>query len=129
MVGAHSDDNKGSAYVYLLVPDDQPPVVTNVTAALNPAPLNTAITVSANVDDSSTGNSNIADVEYSLNGGDWTAMTPSDGSFDSPSEDVEATLSGFSARADSGVAVTSRIPNSIRPSGCWKWRVVGGSST
>jgi CSLREA domain-containing protein len=79
-----------------LVLDATPPVVTNVLADPNPAPVNTAITVRANVDDSSTGNSNIADAEYSLNGGAWTDMAPSDSSFDSPTEDVEATLSGFS---------------------------------
>jgi hypothetical protein len=71
------------------------PVVTNVLADPNPAPVDTAIAVSANVDDTGTGNSNITDAEYSLNG-TWAGMAPLDGSFNSPSEDVWATLSGFS---------------------------------
>jgi hypothetical protein len=48
--------------------------------------------VTANVDDTDTGGSDIASAEYSLDGGAWVAMNAHDGGFDAVSEDVEATL-------------------------------------
>jgi hypothetical protein len=99
LIGVYGDDDKGmnsgSAYVFGFL-DVQPPEVTNVLANPISAPANTTITVSANVDDSSAGNSVITSAEYRLDGGDWIAMTASDGAFDSPIEDVEATTSSFS---------------------------------
>jgi hypothetical protein len=99
LIGVYGDDDKGmnsgSAYVFGFL-DVQPPEVTNVLANPISAPANTTITVSANIDDSSAGNSVITSAEYSLDGGDWIAMTASDGGFDSPIEDVEATTSSFS---------------------------------
>jgi len=52
----------------------------------NPAAVDTAIAVSANVDDTSTGNSNIADAEYSLNGGE--TYQPMD-AITAPARDVD----------------------------------------
>ncbi len=48
--------------------------------------------MTATVDDSGHGNNLISGAEYSLNGGPWTAMAAQDGTFDSISEDVEATF-------------------------------------
>jgi hypothetical protein len=63
----------------------------------NPVPVDppTAIHLTANVDDSTTGGSNIDSAEYNINGGAWQDMTASDGDFDEVSEDVEATIDTF----------------------------------
>lgn len=102
VIGAANDgDNgtaSGSAYVYSVISDDdEAPVATNVLSYLNPAPINTPITLIASVDDSTTGDSEIVSVFYSVDGGTANAMTASDGIFDSSIEQVEATLSGFSS--------------------------------
>jgi hypothetical protein len=49
-------------------------------------------TLTANVDDTTTGGSLIDSAEYSLNGGAWTNMNASDSSFDEIEEDVTAAL-------------------------------------
>jgi len=73
--------------------DNQGPITTNVLATPNPAPINTTITLTANIDDTTTGGSNIALAEYSLDGGvTWTAMAASDGTFDEVIEDVTVTF-------------------------------------
>lgn len=81
------------AYEVEVVRDNQPPVVSNVTANPNPVLANANTTLSATVDDSTTGNSNIASAEYNVDGGTiWTAMSATDGAFNSPTEQVSATL-------------------------------------
>lgn len=75
---------------YVVPPDNEGPVTSNVEVSPSPACLNGATTVTATVDDTTTGGSNIAYGEYSLNGGDWTAMAASDGAFDGVTEDVTA---------------------------------------
>jgi hypothetical protein len=69
-----------------------PPIVSNVLANPNPAAVNATTTLTADVSDVTTGGSNIASAQYSLNGGTWTAMTASDGAFDEPSESVTAAV-------------------------------------
>jgi hypothetical protein len=77
------------------------PVITDVLASLNPAAVNSSVTVTANVDDTTTGGSNIASAEYSLdNGTTWSPVAASDAVFDSVSEDVTA---NFMASATPGV--------------------------
>ena len=66
------------------------PITSNVV--VNPTPLNTAGTLTANVSDVTTGGSNIASAQYSIDGGSWLPMTAQDGAFDSPTENVRATL-------------------------------------
>ncbi len=46
--------------------DNEAPIVSGVFADPNPAPVNTDITLTATVDDTTTGNSNIAAAEYSI---------------------------------------------------------------
>ena len=53
---------------------------------------NTPVNLTATVDDTTTGGSNIASAEYNLDGGAWTAMAATDGAFDTSFEQVEATL-------------------------------------
>lgn len=64
------------------------PVTSAVTVAPNPAAVNTTVTVTANVDDTTTGGSNIQSAEFNVNGGTWTMTSASDGTFDSVMEDV-----------------------------------------
>lgn len=78
---------------YLLPPDNQAPVVTNILAAPNYVEVGNDITLTATVDDSQTGNSNISSAEYSFDGSTWYPMT---GSFTSSTVDVTATLSNLS---------------------------------
>jgi len=68
------------------------PLTTAVTVVPQPAPAKTPVTVTAVVDDSTTGASLIKTAEFSLNGGAWTAMTAADGAFDSATETVTATF-------------------------------------
>jgi hypothetical protein len=73
------------------------PVTSAVNLNPNPATINTSVTVTATVDDTTAANVNIQSAEFSVNGGAWTAMTASDGTFDSPTENVTATFPATSA--------------------------------
>ena len=76
------------AYEFAAVPDNQPPAISNVTADPNPTPPNAAVTLTATVDDTATGNSNIASAEYRVGDGAWMPMSAADGVFNSPLESV-----------------------------------------
>jgi len=76
--------------------DSVGPVTYDVMAAPNPAPIGETITLTATIDDTDTGGSNIASAEYSLNGGiTWVSMSAFDSAFDSPVEEVTATIVSF----------------------------------
>jgi len=76
--------------------DEESPVTLNVVANPNPAPVGNIITLTATIVDTDTGGSNIASAEYSLNGGvTWLPMDAADGLFDTPDEDVTATIESF----------------------------------
>lgn len=78
---------------YDFEPDDAaPPVVTNVVASPNPAPVSGVATVTADVSDVATGGSNIVPAEYSVDGGPWSAMSASDLAFDEATESVTAAI-------------------------------------
>ena len=68
------------------------PITSAVAVAPNPAAINTSVTVTATVDDTTTGGSNIQSAEFSLNGGTWSTMSASDGVFDTATENVTATF-------------------------------------
>lgn len=68
------------------------PVTSAVVLAPNPTTINTSVTITANVDDTTTANINIKSAEFSVNSGAWTEMTAVDGAFDSPTEAVTATF-------------------------------------
>jgi hypothetical protein len=76
------------------------PAIIDLLVTPNPAAVNTSIVITATIDDTDFGNSDIAGAHYFLRiagnkiGGD-VPMTASDGAFDSPIEDVEPTIPGF----------------------------------
>jgi hypothetical protein len=72
--------------------DTTGPIASAVAAAPNPAVSGDTITVTATIDDSTTGASNIASAEYNVNGGTYTAMTATDGAFDTATEAVTASF-------------------------------------
>ena len=75
------------------ITDDEGPVTSNVLATPNPVAAATSLVdITANVDDTTTGGSNIVSASYTLNGGGATSMAAADGAFDEPVEDVTATL-------------------------------------
>jgi streptogramin lyase len=76
--------------------DSEGPVTSDV--AIYPVPINTNATLTATLDDSTTGNSDIASAEYGKGESmptTWYAMESVD-SFDSPTEDVTVNLGPFS---------------------------------
>ena len=55
--------------------DQEGPVVSNVAADPNPVMVNANVTLTAEIDDTNTGGSNIDSVQYSLNDGEtWSEM-------------------------------------------------------
>ena len=68
------------------------PVTSAVAASPNPAVAGDTITLTAVIDDSATGGSNIQSAEYNLDGGSFSAMSASDGAFDTPTENVTASF-------------------------------------
>jgi len=87
--------------VVVLYADSQGPLTSNVTATPNPVRIGSTMTITARLDDSTTGELNIALAEYSLNGGaTWSAMAAADGAFDEVAEDVRAS---FAAPATAGL--------------------------
>ncbi len=76
--------------------DTTPPATSSVAASPNPTDGASSITLTATVDDSSTGNSNIAAAEYFIDTdpgqGLGTAMSASDTTFDSATENVTASV-------------------------------------
>jgi hypothetical protein len=77
-------------------PDTDGPITSSVMTSPVPALLNGMVTVTANVSDETTGNNNVASAEYQIDGGVWQPMSSSDGAFDEPNEDVEATFTATS---------------------------------
>jgi hypothetical protein len=73
-------------------PDTDAPIVSDVDVEPKPVLLNGEATVTANVDDSTTGGNNIASADYSVDDGASTSMDAADGAFDEVSEDVKATF-------------------------------------
>ncbi len=76
--------------------DDEGPLTRFVNCAPNPTGGVTSVTLTALIDDLSTGISDITIAEYFVDvpgaDGEGTAMMPTDGAFDSPSEEVTAEI-------------------------------------
>jgi hypothetical protein len=84
--------------VSVTVLDGNPPVTISVEANPNPAPVGMPIVLTATVDYGSSGGCGVPSAEYSLDGGiSWNAMSAVDGAFDSPTEEVTATIGPFSS--------------------------------
>jgi beta propeller repeat protein len=82
--------------------DFEPPVIMDVIATPNPVEIGNAITLTATIDDSLTGGSNIASAEYELDGITY-AMSAVDGAFDEVIEEVTATTATIPAFAEPGI--------------------------
>ena len=97
--GTDAVNNTSSQVCITLTVDDQGPITSNVTATPNPLVPGVEVTLTAAIDDSTTGGSNISSAQYNLAGGGWLPMTPQDGAFDEP---VETATILFNAPALSG---------------------------
>lgn len=74
------------------------PLTSNVVVSPNPVGVNiSAITITANVDDTTTGGSDIASAEYRIDNGSWLQMTAQDLSFNFVIENVTANIGPFTA--------------------------------
>ncbi len=72
-----------------MTPDNQGPLCSAVSAAPNPVEVQTQLTLTAAVDETSTGGTLIQSAQYSLdNGVSWSEMNPQDGAFDALQENV-----------------------------------------
>jgi hypothetical protein len=77
---------------YADISDTQGPIVGNILSGNNPCGVSTQVSVNAIADDSATGNSSIGSSEYNVDGGLWYPLSPVDGTFDEPSENVIGTF-------------------------------------
>jgi hypothetical protein len=78
------------------VTDLQGPLTSSVIANPNPVPVNTGITLTATVDDTFTGGSNISAVDYTADAGARVPMDPQVGTFNDASlENVTAGIPAF----------------------------------
>lgn len=84
------------------------PVVSEIFASPNPAEVNSAITLAANVDDATTGGSMIVAAEYSVDGGGFAGMAAADGTFDEINEDVNVSIAPFSDASVHDICVRGR---------------------
>lgn len=81
--------------------DTDGPITTGVSATPNPALIGEAVTLTAVIDDTTSGNHPIAAAEYSADGGaTWAPMAASDGAFDVAQETVTATVTVPSTPGD-----------------------------
>ena len=114
VVGAYLDDvrvitDAGSAYVFDLVfdSDSDGPITSNVLAGPNPAAVSESITLSAHIDDATTGGATIASADFEIRDGDANVVLsgtgsgtcsdsqlpcPDDTAFDQVDEDVAVTI-------------------------------------
>jgi len=83
--------------IFVYNADTTGPTTSAVAASPNPAFNGDLVTVTATVDDSATGFSDIFSAEFNVNGGAFTAMTASDGSFDDFSEVVTGSFTATTA--------------------------------
>ncbi len=78
--------------VAVVVPDTEAPFVSGLDADPNPAAVGESVDVSATIDDTAAGGSNIVEALLVVDGGDPIAMEASDGAFDGPLETARAEL-------------------------------------
>jgi hypothetical protein len=89
------------------------PVTSNLALTPNPAPINTAVQLTATETASS---GTVASAQYRIDAGAYTAMAASDGSFNTSTENVKATIPAF---ATSGVyKICVRGTDSYGNTGC-----------
>ncbi len=106
MTGRTWPFGQNDIYLIYYADDKIGPVPLNVEADPNPVAIDAAIALTATMDDSVTAASNIVSAEYSLDGGiNWHPMSAQDGTFDSPIENVIATIVSPSSAGVYGVCV------------------------
>lgn len=86
--------------------DAEPPVVSDLLADPNPAPVLFPVWLSAEVDDGSTGGGVLAGAHYTVEGGPEVSMAAEDGAFDETRESVVAEIAGFAEPGIYEVCVT-----------------------
>ena len=73
-------------------PDLTQPPAPNVSVLPNPVMIETLATLRVVASDVGTGDNPITAIEYQIDGGNWIAMSPLDGSWDEPTEQAEEPL-------------------------------------
>ncbi|HSF80218.1 MAG TPA: hypothetical protein VLA49_03230 [Anaerolineales bacterium] len=87
--------------IYMGRVDHQGPVSSNLIANPDPVGLNAPLTLSASIDDTTTGLSTVASAEYSLDqSGNWEPLSALDGAFD---ESLEAVFVNLTSSDQSGI--------------------------
>jgi hypothetical protein len=81
--------------IEVLDPDEEGPYTKHVAGVPNAQVFGTPFAVTATIDDTETGNSNIAGAAYTIDGSLPAPMDAADGAFDSPVEDVTAIAGGL----------------------------------
>lgn len=109
VIATDDEGNTDSALVdvHAVPVDSAAPQVSNVMADPNPAEVGTAVTLTADIDDSATGDSNLIAASYTIDDGPPVAMAASDGAFDSNLEMVVADLPGFATSGIYEICVTA----------------------
>jgi hypothetical protein len=72
--------------------DTTPPAISGLSASPSITTLGHGTTLTATASDSEANGTDISSAEYSSNGGAWISMAATDGSFDSTTENVTATI-------------------------------------
>jgi hypothetical protein len=88
--GTDAAGNTGSQACTTLTVDSDGPLTSSVALDPNPADEGAQVTLTASVDDTTTGNSTLTSAEYQVDGSTWSPMQASNGTFDSALEQVTA---------------------------------------
>jgi hypothetical protein len=124
----HANDSLGTGPDQCLtfsVSDNLPPVVSNVKVTAVMTSLTGTATITAMVNDSTTGGSNIASAAYTLNGGSPIAMAAVDGAFDAVSEAVTATINPIKAGANTVCVTGTDLPGNTSGPVCSTFTLYG----
>jgi hypothetical protein len=96
MVFGAENDERFDWTKFYVIPDVESPITSSVLASPNPAAVNSSVAVTANVDDSTTGGSNVACATYEIfdsnNVSVYSGSMSAVDVFDSPTEDVTANV-------------------------------------
>jgi hypothetical protein len=103
--GTDAAGNTGAQECASLSVDNQGPLTSTPIVDPDPVDPGVQVTLTANLDDISTGNSILASAEYQLAGGSWLPMAAGDGSFDTSSEQVAAQFTAPNGSASIVVCV------------------------
>ncbi|MCJ7536555.1 MAG: hypothetical protein MUO57_13585 [Anaerolineales bacterium] len=106
--GTDAAVNTGAQSCTTLTVDSLGPLTSAVLLDPNPVDPFALVTISADVDDSTSGNSNISSAEYQVAGGAWIPMAAQDSSFDAPSEAVTAQFSAPQSSVPIEICVRGR---------------------